>query len=132
MQKLKKTRRKQKTNRNKQKINETTRRKTENNRNTGFPAHEPPRKINISKGLAGRFLLFVCFFLFLFLCSFEFSFYVCSVFIYVFVDCKCKSLKSLGENITNKTERNRKTIEKLKGKQNNTEIQDFQPTNLRE
>ena len=31
-----------------------------NNRNTGFPAHEPPRKINISKGLAGRFF-FLCF-----------------------------------------------------------------------
>ena len=37
-----------------------------NNRNTGFPAHEPPRKIHISKGLAGRFLCFyVLFYVFL-------------------------------------------------------------------
>ena len=42
-------------------------------RNTGFPAHEPPRKINISKGMAGRFqFLFVCFCLRLFVNVFLF------------------------------------------------------------
>ena len=52
--------------------------------------------------------------------------------LYVFFDCKCKSLKRLGEN-RKTTERNRKTTEQLKGKhKKKTEIQDFQPTNLRE
>ena len=120
MQKLKKTRRKHKTNIKKQKTNRTTRRKTEKNRNTGFLAHEPPRKINISKGLAGRFLFsffsFLCVFFFKvmfslkFLCVFLFfCFYMC------FFDCKCKSLKRLGEN-RKKTKRNRKQTEQLEGK----------------
>ena len=51
-------------NRNKNKETETKHKnskKNSKNRNTGFPAHEPPRKINISKGLAGIFLFFyVC------------------------------------------------------------------------
>ena len=87
------------------------------NRNTGFPAHEPLRKINISKGLAGRFSFFVLlcfpsssFFLFYFL-FYKLCFYMC------FFDCKCKSLKRLGENIKQterniiKTEKNRKQLE---------------------
>ena len=54
MQKLKKTRRKHKnkTERNiKQKQKNSKENIQQNNRNTGFAAHEPPRKINISKGL---------------------------------------------------------------------------------
>ena len=75
----------------------------QNNINTGFPAHEPPRKIDISKCLAGIFLLFLFFFMF----SLEDSFYVFLfyMFLYVFFECKCKSLKRLGENRTT-TERN--------------------------
>ena len=104
-----------------------TRRQQNKNRNTGFPAHEPPRKINISKGLAGRFLFFLyCFFMF----SFEFCFFclICLfyVFICVFFDCKCKRLKRLGENIK-QTERNRTTTKQLK-EQHTTLIQDIQPS----
>ena len=107
-----------------QKQNRQTRRNTQN-RNTGFPAHEPPRKMNISKGLAGIFFVF---FLFLIMFSFEF---LCFLFLYVFFDCKCKSSKRLGENKNNK-KHNRNKTEKLEGTQKQTEIQHFQPTNLRE
>ena len=65
MQKLKKTRRKPKE-KHKETYNKNikTQRKTEKHINTGYPAHEPPRKKYISKGLAGRFLffMFLCFF----------------------------------------------------------------------
>ena len=100
MQKLKKTRRKHKlknkikikkkekeknTERNinlkkrkKKKKHIKTLRKTKKNINTVFPAHEPPRKINISKGLAGIFLFVLC----LLLC-FPSSCYVFVVFVCV-------------------------------------------------
>ena len=94
MQKLKKIRRKQKNNRQKQNKNIKNRRDT---KHTEYPAHEPPRQIHISKGLAGRFMFFL-FFCFPSSCS-VFCFYMC------FVDCKCKGLKRLSEN--RKTERNR-------------------------
>ena len=108
MQTLKKTRRKHKTKTERnRKTTEQLKGKRKNNRNTGFPAHEPPRKINISKGLAGRFLFFyVVFYVFLrvlFFCLIC-CFYVC---ICVFFDCKCKSLKRLGENIKQTTKINR-------------------------
>ena len=48
--------------------------KQQKNRNTGYPAHEPPRKINISKGLAWRFLFF---FMFVFMFSFELFYVLC-------------------------------------------------------
>ena len=94
--------------------------------NTGYPAHEPPRQINISKGLAGIFFFFFMFlmFSFEFLC-FSFCIYMC------FFDCKCKNLKRLGEKQTTKhkeTKNNRTT----RMKTDKTEIQDFQLTNLRE
>ena len=92
--------------------------------NTGYPAHEPPRKINISKGLAGRFLFFL-FFLF----SFEFFFFFC--FYMCFFDCKCKSLKRLGENIKNNRKKHKKN-RKTRRKTEKTKIQDIQPTNFRE
>ena len=79
--------------------------KQKTNRNTGYPAHEPPRKINISKGLAGRFLLFfVLFVVFLRVDSVVFCFYMC------LFDCKCKCLKRLGENIkTQKQQKHKET-----------------------
>ena len=91
MQKLKKTRRKHiyiyiyklKETENK---HITTQRKTIKKRNTGFPAHEPPQKINISKGLAGRFLLFI-----MFMFSLEF---VCFVYVVVCV-CSIVNAKAL-------------------------------------
>ena len=52
------------------------------NRNTGYPAHEPPRRINISKGLAGRFLFFLFFMFFMF--SLEFLCFFFVLFLYVF------------------------------------------------
>ena len=48
-----------------------------------------------------------------------------------FFDCKCKSLKRLGENIKNNRKKQQKE-EQLKEQQKTTEIQDIQPTNLRE
>ena len=64
----------------------------------------------------------------------EVFYVVCSVVICAFVDCKCKSLNRLGENKQTKNERNRNKTEKLREKHYNktTEIQDIQPTNLRE
>ena len=77
MQKLEKTRRKHlKTKKEKKNF---TKRKTKKNRNTVYPAHEPPRKINISKGLAGRFLFcFMCLYVFL-------RVVMCVLCVYVFV-----------------------------------------------
>ena len=80
MQKLKKTSRKHKKDKNKkekiniktrkiEKLEEKHKKKKKKNRNTVFPAHEPPRKTNISKGLAGRFMFFILFVV-LFLLSF--------------------------------------------------------------
>ena len=71
-------------------------------------------RINISQVPAGRFLFFC--FVFLFFC-FSQSFYVCVVcFQMCFFDCKCKSLKRLGENIKTKqqkeTNNNRNTRRK--------------------
>ena len=102
-----------KNNRKKHKQKHENSKENRQNRNTGFPAHEPPRKINISKGLAGRFL-FSCFsFFYVFLWVFMFFFF----FVFMcFFDCKCKSLKRLGENIKT-TERNRKETEQLEGQQ---------------
>ena len=83
MQKLKQTRQKHK---NKQKETDNKTEKLEGkhkqNRNTGFPAHEPSRKINISKGLAGRFLIFHVFYVFVVFLRVVYVFYV---FICVFV-----------------------------------------------
>ena len=61
MQKLKKTRRTQQTTERNRKTTEKLEGKHKTNINTGFPAHEPPRNINISKGLAGRFMLCMLF-----------------------------------------------------------------------
>ena len=90
MQKLKKTRRKHKKKKRKKRKKENikkhkrntkkTQRKTKKYRNTVYPAHEHPRKINISKGLAGRFL-FVLFFI----CFPSSCLSVCYVVICVFV-----------------------------------------------
>ena len=75
---LKKTRRKQ-NNRKKHKQKHKSSKENRNKHvNTGFPAHEPPRQINISKGLAGRFMLFSVCFMF----SFEFLMFC---FINVFI-----------------------------------------------
>ena len=66
MQKLNKTRRKHKTNnKNRQKHKQTLKLKEQHktNRHTGSPALDPTRKINISKGLAGRYM-FLCVFCF--------------------------------------------------------------------
>ena len=115
-----------KKNRKKHKQTQNNSKKNRNNKNinTVFPAHELPRNINISKGLAGRFLFLFYVFLRVFL--------FCLLFICVFVDCKCKSLKILGENI-NKTEINTNTTDKLEETHNKqTEEQDIQPRNLRE
>ena len=51
-----------------------------------------------------------------------------------FVDCKCKRLNRLGENIKNKTLTTTltRTNRKASRKKHKTEIQDIQPTNLRE
>ena len=73
--------------------------------NTGFPAHEPPRKINFSKGLAGRFLCFFSSAVYVVLC-FPLSFYVVCCCYMCFFDCKCKNIKILGEN-SKTTERHR-------------------------
>ena len=81
-------------------------------------------RINISQVPAGRFLFFLCFIFSVFLCFCLFVFYV---FIYVFFDCKCNSLKRLGENI-NKTERNIKQQKTTQRKTATTEIQDIQPS----
>ena len=110
MQKLKKTRRKQKKQKETEKQQKNSK-ENKKNRNTGFPAHELPRikRTNYSRRFVGwkSCLLFFMF-------SFEFFCFFC--FYLCFFDCKCKSLKRLGENIK-QTERNRKTTEKLEGKQ---------------
>ena len=82
----------------------TNRNNSKKNRNTGFPAHEPPRKINISKGLAGICFFFLYFILLfcLFVLCFPYSFYVVVCCYMCCFDCKCKSLKRLGENINKK------------------------------
>ena len=57
--------------------------------------------------------------------------YVC-LCVYVCFDCKCKSLKRLGENIQ---QQHKETYTTYKLKENNkhtTETQDIQPTNLHE
>ena len=54
-------------------------------------------------------------------CFLIICFYMC------FFDCKCKSLKRLGEN-NKQTERNRTNIKQLEEKQKTTEIQDIQPS----
>ena len=65
MQTLKKTRRKHKTNSKQQQQNiKQLEGQHKTDRNTGYPAHEPPRQINISKGLAGRFRCFSVFVMF--------------------------------------------------------------------
>ena len=99
MQKLKTTRRKQNKQKETYKKHNNSKKNITNNRNTGYPAHEPPLKINISKGLAGRCLLLSVLYVFLRV------FMLFSVFICVVFDCKCKSLKRLGEN-NKKNERN--------------------------
>ena len=132
-----------KQNRKKQTTKEKLEGEHKQNINTGFPAREPLRKMNISKGLAGRFLFF--FFFFFFLCFpliyiyiyihiyFLFFLFKDNMLLYVFFDCKCKSLKRLGENINNKHKETYKQTEQLEGKQKKTtETNDFQPTNLRE
>ena len=48
-----------------------------------------------------------------------------------FFDCKYKSLKRLGENI-NKNRKKQQTTTTTQRKTKTTEIQDIQPTNLRE
>ena len=90
-----------------------------------FQPSTRPRKINISQGLAGRFLLFFFFmyFMCLFMFSLEFVFMFFFVFLYVCFDCKCKSLKRLGENIkqkhkeTNKHKNSKKNIKQTENKQ---------------
>ena len=52
--------------------------------------------------------------------------------LYMFFDCKCKSLKILGEHRKTQQKETETTTEKLKEKQKTTDIHDFQPTNLRE
>ena len=61
--------------------------------------------------------------------------FVSFMFLYVFfLDCKCKSLKRLGENNKQHKETNKQNIKNSKNniKTKTTEIQDFQLTNLRE
>ena len=97
MQKLKKTRRKHK---RKQKETEqqqkTTRRKTFKNMNTGYPALDPTANKYLSG--SGWEISVFCFLFKSIVVCFPSSFYVCLMFLYVFFDCKCKSLKRLGEN----------------------------------
>ena len=73
--------------------------------NTGYPALDP----TANKYLSGS--------------GWEISVFL---FLYMFFDCKCKSLKRLGENINNrkKLKNNRKTQRKTE----TTEIQDIQPS----
>ena len=84
--KLKKTRRTHKNSKKKQ----TTMIKNKNSKknkqtteiqniqpSTRPPAHEPPRNIHISKGLAGIFSFFVLFFLYVFLKVFMFFVFIC-------------------------------------------------------
>ena len=73
----------------------------------------------------GLEILYFCFLCFPSSFSVFFCFYMC------FFDCKCKSLKRLGEN-RKTTERNITKNIKTRRKTEKTEIQDFQPTNLRE
>ena len=79
-------------------------------------------RINISQVPAGKW----CISVFSFFCSSR-SFLCLFVFMCFFFACKCKSLNRLGED-RKTTERNRNQTEKLREKQ----IQDIQPTNLRE
>ena len=66
------------------------------------------------------FFFLKMFFFFSFLC-FPYSFYVFFCFYMCSFDCKCKSLKRLGENLTKQTEINNNKTEQLeeKHKQNN-------------
>ena len=74
------------------------------------------QRINISQVLAGRFMVFLCF-LFLFMLSFEFCCF-CLCFYMCLFDCKCKSLKRLGENIKKTKINHKETYKKTKKTKN--------------
>ena len=106
--------------------NRTTRiTNTSTNINTWFPAHEPPRQIDISKGLAGRFMFFLFYVVLRVVLLFVLNGFMCCF------DCKCKHLKRLGEHRTN-IKKHKQQHKHSKKNIKQTEIQDFQPTNLRE
>ena len=122
-QKLKKTRRKHKTNRKKQKTTEKLREKQQQNRNTGYPAHEPPR-INISYLFAevrGLDILYFCFVL-CFSRSFSVLFlflYVCLCFRLVYLSFCIYNRKNTYKNIT-KTKKLREKHKNIKTNNRNT------------
>ena len=137
MQTLKKTRRKHKTNRKKHTKQQKNLKENRNNRNTGYPALDPTANRYLSGSGWDIYVVslfcYVSFLIFLF--SFEF---LCFLFfkkmcLYVFVRLSMQNLKKTRRKHKKKqSERNIKQNIKAQTNITTTEIQDIQPTNLRE